>query len=795
MTRGQRDGTVTKAVLLERLKHVASQGAVVPPHSTSISEILGHCIFYDLVNKKERSETIPRIERTLACYLQPRLQHLPAGMPERLESYVLIASELFYRGTLIANLLAQALCGERLRSEALPRYNAAAAAQQAAPLQHLFLNGDVRNGPIKQVFLPERWPSAGVPRDPRIAAVLSANAILLPPLPDWKSVMATSGWDNAINRMATKLAGNFQVHACTGLWDRLKTYALAVPLEPGTQRNTFMDILAASPCERELLRGTITDADYQMAVELSDSVRGPDDVYPPSTSPWNQASLALHVFLVRHGARERSFLPVASRGRKYCYLDAKIATALMKASQLKRPRAGVKRRREEPGEPGEPGNTENQSTASSVAPEDKSASVCIGDILGLTPEKVKDASRTIRSQARRQLRARRHAPGLSKKQRERLKRRVRCLGLLRMHNDDRVDSIETDGVGMRMCVKRPVDLSRFVRPLPTAEELAARKAASAAAARKRSADKKRVLKEKLTGVDPSAAPCASVSSVAAPVFVGADDGRKKLYVAAVSRDATKKPTTVVFTRSRYYHEMRYQSHQAWNRQRQLQPALQAALAALSEAGGLRNCDPDLWRATLAAEREHDLVLRQEYLESKEHAVWRMRLFRRKRASLDRAAWRMVGEPVRDEVLERPLVVGVGSAKFSSTGRGELPAPTSALRQALRRAISEVRSRGREVVYLDVWEHRTTLCCCACGSATRAAAVVQPNRTVEEEGNRRRKVGGGSRRLRLCTECDPGGKLRDRDVQAARNMLWLTQHEYYGAPRPQYLCKQPRAAAG
>ena len=44
----------------------------------------------------------------------------------------------------------------------------------------------------------------------------------------------------------------------------------------------------------------------------------------------------------------------------------------------------------------------------------------------------------------------------------------------------------------------------------------------------------------------------------------------------------------------------------------------------------------------------------------------------------------------------------------------------------------------------------------------------------------------SRRLRCCTTCRDTGKIRDRDVQGARNILWLTFALYYGLERPKYL---------
>jgi hypothetical protein len=56
----------------------------------------------------------------------------------------------------------------------------------------------------------------------------------------------------------------------------------------------------------------------------------------------------------------------------------------------------------------------------------------------------------------------------------------------------------------------------------------------------------------------------------------------------------------------------------------------------------------------------------------------------------------------------------------------------------------------------------------------------------------------SRRLRLCPECnaqegETDGKCRDRDVQGARNILWIQQHVYYGDEpnRPWYMTLKGR----
>lgn len=141
---------------------------------------------------------------------------------------------------------------------------------------------------------------------------------------------------------------------------------------------------------------------------------------------------------------------------------------------------------------------------------------------------------------------------------------------------------------------------------------------------------------------------------------------------------------------------------------------------------------------------------------------------------------------------------------------------------MKRGIEAIRKTGRSVVTYSVDEFRTTMCCCACGAVTKPPKVLHRtrNKTTGEveihEGpshrlrcctqcksskaetaplrqQRRNKTtgkmeirDGPPRCLRRRTQCSSDGKLRDRDVQGARNILWLTQALYFGAPRPEYL---------
>ena len=216
------------------------------------------------------------------------------------------------------------------------------------------------------------------------------------------------------------------------------------------------------------------------------------------------------------------------------------------------------------------------------------------------------------------------------------------------------------------------------------------------------------------------------------------------------------------------------------------PDIQGILVSLSESGGIHNCDVTKWEDYLEVESTHYAVLRDEYIGDKERALWRMRMFRWKRASLDKAVSGLIKSATDGIDTKRPLVLAVGKATFAPTGPGELAVPTSALSIAFRRGLNKhSASTGRHVLAMAPNEHRTTKCCCACGEETTPGMV---NRMDWNTWEKRRE---SSRRLRSCTSCEMQGKLRDRDIQASRNILWIAICEYYGLERPEYLQKRKK----
>ena len=793
MPRGCRNGFLTKVNLAARLAGAAVPGASeIKPEKASARALLGHAIFHKVVSDFEVAETVERKESTVPCYLFTHVQH--SGQRDAIEKYVVAASQLFRRGTIIANLMAMGRVGsssdeDRLSSQR-PRFTSDVAVDIGDAMTDVVVgDSDVRNSVVKQVFLPERWPTATVPRDPEITAVLDAYGDLVPRLPDWTAVMGPAGWDNAINRMATKFAGNVKVHMKKNLLQSVCKYLDTASLHDAASRSSVIDVV-----QRRLRPLAIHDEDYEMAVLLRRALGVRDDDvtwYPPKeVGAVTRDVLTLHLFLVRQGVCGRSYLPVATRGRKYCYLDTKILTPLFagtteavtallsksaKAAYDKAKKAKEKKKvaAEAASGAGPSRPTENEVGTEDVV--DETASVSVGEMLEITGHSFNAKRKKLRQTLRRRYRktSRAETPGRKKR---RLCRLAQCWarsGSGRLRSGTRIDSAETDGVGLRLCVKTPVDMRPFIVQVPLPSQEASTSSVVSGGLRKKKAPKsKGVPDDFVPEGDDGAAP---------PIVVGIDTGRAKLFVAAVSKSAIRKPETVAFTRRRYYYEMAHHRHRRWERGRTDEnPQLIDALAGLASSGGLRNCDVQRWRAYLGVDRDNDELLHTEYVVYKERALWKMRMFRWKRRSLDRAALQLTTAATRGEAVERPLVFAVGDAGFASTGRGELPAPTAELTKAFKRALSRVSRSGRRVHVFGVNEFRTTMCCCACGKVTRPPEVDYKAR----DGTRQRKASG---RLRGCTDCvETPVKLRDRDVQAARNMVWLAYGMYTGQERLGYM---------
>ena len=777
MTVGKRAGFLTKAELASRLSTRLPDHEPIDPVATQAKVILGHAVFHKVISDFELNETIERTETTIPCYL---FTHVEDPLKRHaIEEYVVAASQLYRRGTIIANLVAIQIAGGNPGNDGAPNPRFDPVSCEFGDLADLLIGGkDIRNSAIKQAFLPERWPSDSVPRNLDIQAVLDSYGNLIPRLPDWLAVMKATGWDNAINRMAKKFLGNINVHTKKNLLTSVIAYMSTVTLHDEETRGVITDTVKG-----RLRPLVIHDEDMEMVMNLRRILGVREDEVtwytPKETTVFSRDVLLLHIFLVRHGNGDRSYLPVASRGRKYCYLDTKITRALFAEAQRRvsrqRNAAGVKRPRRIVAPPdADPPAEDDPSEAAN-----EHATVSVGELLGITEREFNSRRKTLRRTLRLQYRkgAAREAPGKKRKRLQRLARRWANIGCGHMPPGVRVDSVETDGVGLRLCVKTPIDLRPYIIPAPQHAPVAAVDATQQQAKRQKKGNVKGL------APPPYFEPVDPVDDgLPKPIVVALDNGRAKIFSAAITKSPIKKPESKAFTRRTYYFEMGYHRNRRWELDRMAgKPAVNAALASLSDSGGIHNSDDAKWRAYFAADRDNYETLHAEYVIFKERALWRMRMFRWKRRSLDRATGNVLYAATHGENVNRPLVFAMGDADFPCTGPGELPAPTSAITVAFRRALARVSRSGRQVILFSIDEFKTTMCCCGCGSVTTRPQVSY----MAKDGTSHMKA---SNRLRACTSCETTVKLRDRDVQAARNITWLAYCLYYGLDRPEYMSR-------
>jgi hypothetical protein len=570
---------------------------------------------------------------------------------------------------------------------------------------------------LKQVMLPEYWPTSKESLHPWVQeAVASTAAELLRYVPDWRQVMQRTGWSQMLNRLGVKYGTNMVLHVTMHLYKRTLKYLQRVELAQPEARPALVNAFRSWG----LPVLAVHDDDYATLHYL----RAAFGAAPHQRVPWNgnldltQSKLDLHLFFVSQRVANTTLAPIAARRRHFVYVDAKIARNLL-------PKPYYEQRREAL-------STERRQELE----RSKDNTLSVGEAFGLTADDVRRKRKLLRQRLRRK-----HAGPDGNK---RFARKWHRLGHSNVPKQSRFASFETDGVALHLCLSTPVELK-----LDDGD------------AKKK--DRLQALREELERDEVQ------------PVLVGVDTGRAKLLTAAVSVSPIQKPTSMVYTRRQYYFGMHHHQHKRFEAERRHNNhALRDALEALSDTEyktpeWTRMCD------YLHTEAAHWHALVADAYTDVERPLWRMRLYRFKRSALDQAAKQFVSA---GNCPERPVVLGIGDAKFAATGKGEQSVPTTGLTRALVRA---ARRSNRCVLFTALAEHLTTRMCCAC-----CAETTQPE-LLGKRGKRDRRD-GRSRRLRLCTLCNTsGGKRRDRDVQAARNILWLLFCKYFGVPRPEYLC--------
>lgn len=181
----------------------------------------------------------------------------------------------------------------------------------------------------------------------------------------------------------------------------------------------------------------------------------------------------------------------------------------------------------------------------------------------------------------------------------------------------------------------------------------------------------------------------------------------------------------------------------------------------------------------------------EHYSKVDYALWKMRLYKRRESVVVQRFKKMIGERyqyVDGKKVPVCVLIGYGSADIGIAKKGEPPVPTKRNAILLRKYLRALNIPSEVIM---VWEHLTTQMCHVCQQ--RMVNVL--------------KDGIRIRGLKLCTStacCQENNPaFRNRDGNAARNILSCLKAMVEGENRPDYLCpetakrrarKRPRALA-
>jgi len=309
-------------------------------------------------------------------------------------------------------------------------------------------------------------------------------------------------------------------------------------------------------------------------------------------------------------------------------------------------------------------------------------------------------------------------------------------------------------------------------------------------------------------------------------LIAEDTGRKQVSTST-QVDCHGKHITHVLRREALHRRSLQDTYRRLEQEkRQSTPGLVNAIDSLGgESGTWRCLKEERFAAQIARLAAVHSVLVAAYVVDPWYALWRMRLWRRKRSVM----MQFYGSVVQAAPANKKVIFASGDGGFAATGRGERAVPTSGARADLRRVLKARLKRYdhnlktavavHHAVHTYVCEGRTTMTCHKCGTVVRDVIDPTTKRPVhglklcpgcrsehcghwvkvervpeDQELDAKEKLMDGKtgqvRGLRLCVagHRDEGHahRLLNRDVNAARN-IWLVLNALaQGLPRPTHL---------
>lgn len=689
MGRKSPDGFVHKDTLIQKLKNFDVENI----DTLSKDALVWEAFDRGLITECERDVSFTRRISVIPCYLYTYVEN--ETIRSALENYVQCATMLYSRGSFLANLAAISV----LQVSKLPK-DILDIRSQSVDIPSFLLDENL----VKHCFLPERWLYKGLEIDSLVASTFELYSDLLDDfLPDYNKVMCDSGWDNALNHMGTNYLGNVKVQVLSHLYRRLVSYVKEVhPVQSGTLRHA-LNMAVFGPLQTPLTDIHNDDFEWALALQkvLGINDRGRSDQWVkewqiPLFKELSKESWTLHLWLQSHMTQGKNFsiLPVSNMSRRYCYVDAKIASFLI-PSKTKKSMQEL---------------TKNDVHASELQ-----------RMFGLTRRCFNKRRQKVRKDLRNKY-----------KDNKRFARKWKNVGAGCLPPHGRLKMLETDGVGLRLYLEFPKN-----------ERLCTKKQ-------------------------------QDVCNDNYDVLVAADTGRVRIGTFVDDRNKV-----TIISRKAYLYAQRDIRRKAWEKQRMTNTPWGVALAAQAEAGGFKNRDPIKWTATLDALRTHLPSVLEEQLYNKDRARIKMCLFRWKRSFMDTRLKQVLDPAIKKK---KRMLVGIGKADFASHGpRGEIATPTTKtlVDKHFKRVLKIHQLSERVKIDNTLDEYNTTKCCHCCGH------VMDILTTCHEKD---------CLRYRLCMHCSHARtvyKRRNRDVNAARNILKVLQSKVMGMDRPSYLARPIR----
>lgn len=646
-----------------------------------------------LISEEERDASFVKRYSTLPCYLQTHVKN--EGLLSVLNTYVEMYSMLYVRGSHLINLMALAIPPIE-KSVALPTH------QLILPV---WLKDE---NCLKKAFLPERFIMRESIMHPDILNTYEKHKLLLAQLypKSWKDLMCTSGWDNAINHMGTSYLGNVEVQVLTPLISRLKSYVEKIlPLHSNTNKKAFWEVLTR---KQDLTNAeTFKDIhsndveplkDFREFLKLPFGVNITDTVHYDKLSELSDFTWTLYNWLSHFQEKESSILPVATLGRKYSYIDHKVASYLI------------------------PKNIQTEMLKAS-----NGIGSPLQQLFGLTTPQFNHRKQMVRKQIKKRLRDEHDC----KSKKNKLRKKWKNLGRGCLPRSATIKTISTDGVGLRLCLEFiPKEEERDATPLKSFEEL------------------KQLQNE-------------------GAVCIGEDRGRVRLITSVDDNNKVQ-----MITRKAFYNAIRHKEGSAWEQMRMKDTVWGTACAELSKAGGFSNKNIETWKASLKVYNEPETfkAVYDEQLLNKVRSQKKMRCFRRKRAFMDQSIKKLFEAALpKNKKNGKHIIYGTGDGNFSSGGKGEKSVPTTAIDIAIRRVV-KVHNIYHKIHKTMINEFHTTASCHEC------------HKLMEKHITKFQKE---SFRYRKCVHCHPetNGTKRNRDVNAAKNMILLLKCALDGKERP------------